>query len=217
MKDEIDIFAMDEPASIEVNPEVEASLSVQREVINYGQLMKMADMLSKSTIIPASYQRRPENCFVALDMASRTGLSPLVVMQNLYVIQGKPSWSGSAVSAVIKANPAYEEVELHYVGDEGKDSWGAFVTAKNKKTGKIIKGGTVTIAIAKKEGWYQKSGSKWQTMPEIMLAYRAYAWFGRVHCPELLMGMQTTEEVVDSVLTTPETKTVENPYERTAR
>jgi hypothetical protein len=51
--------------------------------------------------------------------------------------------------------------------------------------------------MAKAEGWYGKSGSKWQTMPELMLAYRASAFFTRIHAPQLLMGLQTREEVED--------------------
>ncbi len=213
MEQDVNVFDSSpfEETSLTVNPEVEASIDVQREVINYTELMRMAEMLAQSTIIPVQYQRRPENCFVALDMSARTGLSPLIVMQNLYVIQGKPSWSGSAVSALIKSSPQFKEVELVYVGEEGKDNWGAYVIAK--KNGKIIKGGTVTIAIAKKEGWYQKSGSKWQTMPELMLAYRAYSWFGRVHAPELMMGMQSTEEVMDTVMIDQTGTQVKNPYE----
>jgi hypothetical protein len=181
-------------------------------VMTTEKLMDMSMMLAKSTIVPVMYQNRPENCFVALDMASRMGLSPMVVMQNLFVIQGKPSWSGQAIASMIRANPNYRDVELHFVGQEGTDQRGAFVTAHRISTGKTIVGSTVTLGIAKKEGWYQKSGSKWQTIPEVMLSYRAYAWFGRVHCPELMMGMQTVEEVQDVIIEDKE-KTVVNPFE----
>jgi hypothetical protein len=160
------------------------------------ELMETAKMLSKSTIVPVSYQNRPENVFIAMDMADRMGVSVMMVMQNLYVVQGKPSFSGSAIASMLNASPKLKNVELNYVGEEGSDDFGAYVTAE-RSNGKVIKGGTVTIAIAKKEGWYQKAGSKWQTMPVIMLAYRAYAWFGRVYAPELLMGMQSVEEVYD--------------------
>lgn len=187
-------------------------MDVQRQVIGFEKLMEMSSMLSKSTIVPLSYQNRPENCFIALDMASRMGISAMVVMQNLFVIQGKPSFSGQAIASMIRANPQFKNVELNYVGEEGKDTWGAYVTATKTTTGKSIKGATVTLGIAKKEGWFQKTGSKWQTMPEIMLAYRAYAWFGRVYCPEILMGMQSTEEIYDSTIDSVETKVV-NPYE----
>ena len=127
-------------------------------------------------------------------------------------MQGKPSWSGSAVASLIRNSKQYRNVELNYVGTEGTDSWGAYVSAENISNGKIVKGGTVTMLIAKKEGWYQKSGSKWQTMPQQMLGYRAFAWFGRLYCPELMMGLQTSEEVEDvhSNIKT----TVINPYEQ---
>jgi hypothetical protein len=187
----------------------ESQLDIKRETVELDKLMEMASMLSKSTIVPVAYQNRPENCFIALDMASRMGVSPMVVMQNLYVIQGKPSFSGSAIASMIRSNPQYTNVELNYVGEEGKDTWGAYVTAENKQNGKTIKGATVTIAIAKKEGWLTKGASKWLTMPELMLGYRAYTWFGRIHCPEVMMGLQATEEISD--VSKPKTE-AKNPY-----
>lgn len=188
--------------------EPKKKIEVAREVIPMDKLMEMADMLSKSNILPVMYQRRPENCFVALDMASRMGLSPMIVMQNLDVIQGKPSWRGSAIASMVRTSNQFTNVELNFVGEEGKDSWGAYVSATRVSNGKLLKGSTVTIAMAKKEGWYQKGGSKWQTIPELMLSYRAYAFFGRVYCPEIMMGLQSAEEVEDVNVK----KNVVNPY-----
>ena len=205
-----------EVTDLEVIPDrvvnaVSARREVQQEVLSYDKLLDMANMLAKSTIVPVAYQNRPENTFVALDMASRMGISPMVVMQNLFVIQGKPSWSGQAMASMIRNSKEFKKVTLHYVGTEGKDDWGAYVTAERASDGLLIKGATVTIAVAKKEGWYQKSGSKWPTIPELMLAYRAYAWFARVHAPEIMMGLQSTEEVYDTDVVATKT-TVVNPY-----
>ncbi len=177
--------------------EVGVANPLHKEIVSLEKLMEMSKFLANSTVVPIAYQNRPENCLVALDMANRTGLSPLVIMQNLHVIQGKPSFSGSAMASMIRTSPQFEDVSLHYVGNEKDDSYGAYVSAKRKSNGEVLKGGTVTIGVAKAEGWYQKTGSKWKTMPEIMLAYRAYAWFGRVYAPELTMGLQSTEEVED--------------------
>lgn len=196
----------------ELSELVVASDESRKIALSFEQLMQWATMLAGSTIVPASYQNRPENCLIAVDMASRMGLSPMVVMQNLYVIQGKPSWSGQAIASLIKASPQFKNVTLNYVGEVGTNSWGAYVTAERASDGKIIKGGTVTIEIAKKEGWTAKQGSKWLTMPEIMLAYRAYAWFGRVYAPELLMGLQSVEEVEDVIVDTVSRKVV-NPFD----
>lgn len=191
-----------EPESVEVvetalSKETQGSPMLEQTRYSFEKLMEMSMVLAKSTMLPSNYYNKPENVFIALDIASRTGMSPLVVAQNLHVIQGRPSWSGQAIASMIKSSTQFSEVELVYVGEEGKDTWGAYVQAKNRRSGKLIKGGTVTMSTAKAEGWYQKNGSKWKTMPELMLAYRAYAWFGRVYSPELLMGLQTVEEVVD--------------------
>lgn len=182
-------------------------------IVGLEPVLKMAEMLSNSTIIPVTYQRKPENCFIAIEMANRMNVPVMMVMQNLYVVQGKPSWSGTAVASMIRNSNQFEDIELIYVGEENTDSWGAYVTAKSKKSGKTLKGATVTIGIAKAEGWYNKTGSKWKTMPELMLGYRAYAWFGRQHCPELMMGLQTNDEVVDTV-EREEVKGGLNPYEK---
>lgn len=190
---EADIIKKDSNEIVKVKPD----FSVAREVMPLDKLMEMSQMLSQSTIVPDTYRNRPENCFIALDMASRMGLSPVVVMQSLFVIQGRPSWSGQAIASMIRANPTLRNVNLEYVGERGTASWGAYVTAERVSDGRVLKGTTVTLGMAKAEGWLDKKGSKWLTMPEQMLAYRAYAFFGRVHVPELMMGLQTAEEVLD--------------------
>jgi hypothetical protein len=154
-------------------------------------------MMAKTDIIPQIYRGKPENCFVAIEMANRMNVSPLMIMQNLYVVQGKPSWSGQAATAMLKNSPELKNVSHVYTGEKGKDTWGCFVQAERISSGEVVNGPEVTIGTAKAEGWYGKTGSKWQTMPELMLAYRASAWFARVHTPELLMGLQTKEESED--------------------
>lgn len=162
----------------------------------FDQIARAASMLSKTDIVPATYKGKPENCFIAIEIANRMGVSPMMVMQNLYVVQGKPSWSGQAATSMLKNSSEFKNVKHVYTGTAKTDDWGCYVQAE-RLNGEIVKGAEVTIEIAKKEGWHSKGGSKWLTMPELMLAYRASAWFARVHCPELLMGMQTKEEVED--------------------
>ncbi|WP_252151905.1 hypothetical protein [Acinetobacter sp. ANC 4177] len=66
--------------------------------------------------------------------------------------------------------------------------------------------------MAVKEGWYQKNGSKWQSMPEQMLRYRAASFFGRIYAPDLLMGLRTQEEELDSMIdVTPEPAPQDEP------
>lgn len=190
-------FVQDGETMIAITPPTEDTQLALPHISNLDKLMEHSKMLAKSTIVPITYQNRPENCFVAMEMSQRTGLPVMSIMQNLYVIQGKPSWSGQAVCSMIRNSSQFQDVELHYVGQENTDNWGAYVTATRRSTGQKLKGATVTIGTAKQEGWYAKAGSKWKTMPEIMLGYRAYTWFGRIYAPELMMGLQSREELED--------------------
>lgn len=170
---------------------------------NFKALMQVAEAFSKTSIVPAAYQNKPEDCMIAIDMANRMQVSPMFVMQNLYVVKGKPSWSGQACMSLIKANPEYKEVRPVYTGERGSNSWGCYIQAIRRSTGDTVTGPEVTIGIAKAEGWFSKKDkygnetSKWQTMPELMLAYRAAAFFARVYIPDSLMGCRVEGEVED--------------------
>lgn len=185
-----------EPQELQVNP-VQDIKNVFQDKGQFDTVLRGAMALSKSTIVPQTYQNKPENCFIAINLANRMNVDPMMVMQSLYVVQGKPSWSGQACRMLIENSGKYSKVEHVYTGKKGEDSWGCLVTATRKSDGELITGPEVTIEMAKKEGWHGKSGSKWQTMPELMLAYRAAAFFARVHCPESLMGLSTSDEQED--------------------
>jgi len=206
----IDVVSTEDLLYEEDSTELSVDFDSKRELMSFDKLMSTSTMLAKATMIPVTYQNRPENCFIALDMAQRMNVSPMMVMQQLYVIQGKPSWSGQALASLIRNSKQFKEVELNFVGTEGQDDWGAYVTAIRVSTGKKLKGATVTIRLSKEEGWYAKAGSKWKTMPELMLSYRAYAFFQRVHAPELSFGLMSAEEVEDISY---EKEKVVDPYE----
>lgn len=194
---EEDIVEEDIVDEVDTGEIVQANIptTIQPTQMSLDKLMEMSKMLSKSTIVPISYQNREENVFIALDLANRMGISPMTVMQNLFLINGKPSFSGSFTSALIKSSPLFSEVKLMWVGEEGKGSYGAYVRAIDNRTGEEIKGVTVTLNMASQEGWMKNP--KWKSMPELMLSYRAYSFFGRVHGSELLNGIYGTSEVED--------------------
>ena len=162
----------------------------------FNQLLRAAQMLSQTSIIPQSYQGKPQDCFVAIEMANRMGVSPLVVMQNMYVVKGKPAWAGQACTMFINSCGKFAQVKHVYTGEKGTDSRGCYVTATRISDGIQVNGVEVTIAMAKAEGW--TANTKWRNMPELMLAYRASAFFARVHCPEALMGVQLADEIYDA-------------------
>jgi hypothetical protein len=132
---------------------------------------------------------------VALEIANRSGTSPLAVMQNLHIIQGKPSWSSTYVIALINSSGRLVD-KLKFRKSGTGDDYGYEAYGK-EKTGEELVGPKVTWKMVKEEGWLAKAGSKWKTMPELMFQYRAAAFFGRLHTPELMLGMQSVDEVID--------------------
>ena len=173
-----------------------ATNSVWENKDAFNQLLRAAQMLSQTSIIPQSYQNKPQDCFVAIEMANRMGVSPMVVMQNMYVVKGKPSWAGQACTMLINSCGKFKDVKHIYTGEKGKPNRGCYVTATRISDGSRVDGVEVTMQMAQSEGW--TSNSKWRNMPELMLAYRASAFFARVYCPEAMMGVQTAEEVYDA-------------------
>lgn len=207
---------------------------------------RIAKMLSASTLVPEQYRQtikvkdgkdsygnwlyRDEpnpnglaNCVIALNMANRLGADPLMVMQNLYLIEGRPAWSSQFIMAAINSCGRFSalrfqmedlgEKEVTYQETVWQNRQKSTVTktitiqnfscvafAIERETGERIESSKITMEMAVKEGWYQKNGSKWQTMPEQMLRYRAASFFGRVYAPELLMGLKTAEEEHDHII-----------------
>ena len=162
-----------------------------------AMINRLADRYANSNMVPDTYRGKPDNCFVALELASRMDVSPVLVMSNLYIVQGKPSWAGQACKALIDGSGKFRDSEYIMTGNKGDSTFGCFLQATRTSTGKLINGTEITLKMAQDEGWSTKSGSKWKTMPEQMLKYRAASFFARTECPECLMGFQTVEEVQD--------------------
>lgn len=167
----------------------------QKPIQEFSDNWRMATQLAKSTIIPENYQKKPENVIVAIGMAQKLGLDPFTIMQNLNIIKGKTSWSGSFCRTLIEKSNKYTNLQLIFVGQKGTDTYGCYMQGTNKETGETIKGPEVNMKMAKAEKW--TSNTKWTNMPELMLSYRATSFFARVYVPEALNGVQTTEEIED--------------------
>lgn len=202
---------------------------VGQTVKQFEVMQRMAQMYTTSTIIPETYRGNLGNCVIALDMATRMGANPLMVMQNLYVVNGNPSWSSKFLIATINMSGKYSALRYRKrnLGKLGKVKYNDLeyktdASGRNRKTivvkeldgtdidniecvayatelstGEVLESDPVTIEMAIKEGWYTKSGSKWVTMPSLMLTYRAAAFWQRMYCPEISMGFLTKEEADD--------------------
>ena len=162
-------------------------------------MQRGAKLLASSTLVPKEYQGNIPNCVIALNMANRIGADPLMVMQNLYVVYGRPSWSSQFLVATFNMCGRFSALRYEFFGEKGKPSWGCRAWSIERDTGQKLVGADIDIALAKAEGWESKNGSKWKTMPQQMLMYRAASFFIRAYAPELSMGLYTRDEIEDHV------------------
>lgn len=175
------------------------AVSVFNSIEAFQQAQRMVVPLMQSTMVPDAYKGNAANCMVAMEMSHRIGISVLEVMQNMQPVKGNVGWKSEYVISKINASGIFKE-PLEYIFSEDRTECYATATRKN---GKVLRGTTVSIAMAKSEGWYGRTGSKWPTMPEQVLMYRAATFFCRVFCPEVLAGVQTADEIIDIGLETP--------------
>lgn len=180
-----------------MNTEQQLQISPTESVFSlqhFEHAQRVAKMIAVSSLVPEAYKGKIENVMIAMEMANRMSISPLMVMQNLYIVKGNPGWSGQFVIGIINNSKRFgSELEFVPSGDGDHYGYEARTKGENPK-----KGTKVDWKMVKGEGWLDKPGSKWKTMPEQMFKYRAAALFGREHCPDLLMGMQTAEELYDT-------------------
>ncbi|WP_214228600.1 hypothetical protein [Pedobacter sp. B4-66] len=173
------------------------------------------------------------NCMIAMNMALRMGAEPLMVMQNMYIVQGRPSWSSKFLIATVNTCGRFTPMQ-YKIENKGKigvlkatravwkllpgesqkrkvmesydetaykdmDDITCVAYATDLASGKELISSVVSIKMACLEGWYDKDGSKWKTMPEKMLRYRAASFWTNEYAPEISMGMRTEEEIQDIV------------------
>lgn len=172
----------------------ETGVPVFNDRNSFEHAQRVAKMLCSSSLVPKEYQGNVQNTMIALEMANRIGASPLMVMQNLNIIQGRPSWSSQFIISAINSCKRFSPLRF-VTGGEGEE-YGCMAWAADN-SGERVEGPKVTLKMANAEGWTTKGGSKWKTMPELMLRYRAAAFFGRLYAPDVLMGMYTAEEQED--------------------
>ena len=180
----------------EITPQVaEDESSIYKNTDSFEFAQRQAKSLCESNLVPKSYQGQQglPNCLVAIEMSKRMKLSPLTVMQNLNVIHGTPTWSAQFITSQILGCGRFTNFD-YLVKGEG-DTLEVQCVATRLEDQKLVKGTTVSMRMARLEGWTRNS--KYQSMPELMLRNRAATFFGRQYIPDLLLGVQTSEEVVD--------------------
>lgn len=163
------------------------------EPFEYGQ--RAAKLLAASSLLPAAFKNNVADCFILLEIAGRIGASPLAVAQSVHIIHGRPSWSAQFCISLVNSCGRYTPLRYDLTGQG--EAMGCVAWAIEKSSGERVDGPPVSIRMAKAEGWLDKAGSKWKTMPELMLRYRAAAFFARAYLPEYMLGMKTVEELHD--------------------
>lgn len=171
-------------------------------------LQREARALVASSMVPAQFRQwnldrdsgqlieNPEalsNCVIALNMALRMRADPLMVMQNLYVVHGTPAWSAKFLIGLFNTCGRFSTIR--YAFNDKRDT--CYAHCIELATGERIEGPSASVAMAKAEGWSERKGSKWRTMPEVMLTNRAAAFLIRTTAPELSLGLPMADEAQD--------------------
>ena len=162
--------------------------SVYSSIQSFESAQRIAASLAESQIVPTMYRGKAGlgNCMVALEIANRMGMSPFQVMQNLNVIHGRPSWTSQFIIGLIQGCGRFDGFTYKETADSCQ------CVAVLKASGEEVSGPKITMDMAKREGWTKNT--KWSTMPQTMLRYRAASAFGRFHIPDLILGIKSVEE-----------------------
>jgi len=162
---------------------------------NFEDGQRVGNMISQSSMVPDAYKGNLANCMIALEYAAKMKISPTDVMQNLVTVKGKLSWSATFIISMVNGCGLYSRLKFKVENKGDLNNMSCYAYTTELETGDLLEGTTITMQMAKGEGW--TNNKKWQNMPEQMLKYRAASFFAREHCPELLNGIHSSEEVED--------------------
>lgn len=162
----------------------------------FSQLQRIGNMFAQSDLVPEVFSGKPANCMVALQMAFRLGIDPMMMMQSMYIVKGKPGIEAKLAIALINSRgPFMSPIQWVFEGEGDERQCTAYATHRQTKERCAA---TVTWKQVKAEGWLDKPGSKWKTLPDLMFQYRSASFLGRLYCPETILGLQTKEELIDA-------------------
>jgi ribosomal protein L37AE/L43A len=179
------------------------------DTARFEHLWRVSNLFAKSDLVPQHYKGKPENCMLTCQMAMRLSLEPLMLMQNTYIVHGRPGMEGKLVIALVNTRgPFTGPIEWEFDDEENPKKCTAFAT--HKITNKVCKA-TITWKMVEAEGWNKKEGSKWLTIPAQMFRYRSAVFLARAYCPEVTFGFPTVQELRD--VGEPERKRPVSPLE----
>lgn len=151
---------------------------------------KIANYLAKSSLVPKDMQGRPADVFCALQLGMELGVSPMQAIQNIAVINGRPSIWGDLVPGLAKAHPDFEYMKI----DQPTDKNGLTATVTVKRSGEPEHTVSFSKADAQEAGLWGKAGP-WKNYPKRMLVNRARTFAIRDVFPDAMKGLRTAEEM----------------------
>lgn len=225
--------SQDELALINARRQCQFDLTpVGQELRRLEANQRMGQMFAASTLVPDTYKANVANCAIACDLAIRMGANPLMVMQNLYIVHDNPSWSSKFLISTINTCGRFKPLKYRFF-TEGKigrhtyyesvydpvtkrknnvqktfdgskiDNLCCVAYTTERDSDELLESSVVSCSLAVQEGWWTKNQSKWPTMTQQMLMYRAAAFWARAYAPEISMGFLTVEESQDITDTAP--------------
>lgn len=184
---------MTESTALSTVSSASGPLTFLTEQSSFEHIWRVATAFSKSALVPPHFQGKPENTFVALQMALQLEVNPLLALQNIIVIQGRPGFNAQFAIALCNQRGPFRGPITWESKGKGKE---LEVTAKGvlRQTGEVVDV-TVSMAMAELEGWTKNP--KYRSMPEQMLRYRSATWLIRLYAPDVLLGFSTNDELED--------------------
>lgn len=172
---------------------------------NLAEAMQFAEMVAKSCLVPKAFQNRPGDVLVAMQMGAELGVQPMQALQNIAVINGRPSVWGDLQLALCKGHHSCQYV-IESLSEDGKV---ATCRAKRKGETEVIQ--TFSEEDARQAGLWKKAGP-WSQYPKRMLQMRARGFALRDTFPDVLRGIAQAEESMDiEVAEATEVKQAEKP------
>lgn len=160
---------------------------------NFGEAQQLAGMLAQSEMVPQSFRNKPLDIIVAMAMGNELGFRPLQSLQNIAVVNGRPSVWGDAFRALIIGSPDLESIEEHF--DESTQ------TATCKIGRRLASGNVATFTGSFSMSEAQAAGltgrDPWKKYPKRMLQWRALGYAGRDAYPDRLRGIWIEAEAAD--------------------
>ena len=182
------------PAIAEARPpQIVPAVGIFSAPEKFEHAQRVAKVFSESALVPGHFQGKLANCLIALNIADRMGEDPLTVMQNLAVVSGKPCWQTQYMIARANKSGVFSS-RITWASEGEAEKLKVTASAKLADSGEVVSI-AVSMAMAKADGWVKNA--KYQSMPEHMLRWRSAAMLIRLYAPEVMLGIQSAEEVED--------------------